>query len=211
MAHEFDKDYWDGHYQRGAEPGRAAADHRPVNPHLVVEIGGLIPGTALDAGCGEGVEALWLARNGWNVTAADIASEALDRAKARGSLEAPDVPVRWVEADLSVWEPDSAYDLVATHYAHPAMPQLDFYRRLARWVAPGGTLLVVGHLRPHAHTGGHGHPPVEATVSPSDIVGLLEPSGWTVATAAARVRTAATPGGDERELHDVVVRASRLP
>ena len=55
--------------------------------------------------------------------------------------------MEWVEADLGVWDPGTRFDLVTTHYAHPAMPQLDFYERIAGWVAPGGTLLVVGHAR----------------------------------------------------------------
>ena len=54
--------------------------------------------------------------------------------------------MQWVQADLSTWNPDARYDLVTTHYAHPAMPQLEFYDRIASWVAPGGTLLIAGHL-----------------------------------------------------------------
>jgi hypothetical protein len=63
--------------------------------------------------------------------------------------------VRWVEADLTAWSPDTQYDLVTTHYAHPAMPQLAFYKRISAWVAPGGTLLIVGHLNAHDHHDQH--------------------------------------------------------
>ena len=100
-----------------------------------------MPGTALDAGCGEGAEALWLASRGWHVTAADIAAEALARAASRAAAQTPASGlVRWVEADLTTWAPETQFDLVTTNYAHPAMPQLAFYQRIAEWVAPGGTL-----------------------------------------------------------------------
>jgi hypothetical protein len=66
--------------------------------------------------------------------------------------EAPE-RLQWVEADLSVWSPGARFDLVATHYAHPAMPQLEFYDRIAGRVAPGVTLLIVGRLHTPASTG----------------------------------------------------------
>ena len=88
------------------------------------EVDGLEPGTALDAGCGAGGEAIWLASRGWQVTGADIAAEALDRAAERAIAGGVADRVHWVQADLSIWEPGTTYDLVTTHYAHPAMPQL---------------------------------------------------------------------------------------
>jgi hypothetical protein len=57
-----------------------------------------------------------------------------------------------VEADLTSWEPGRQFELVATSYAHPAMPQLAFYARISGWVAPAGRLLIVGHLREHEPT-----------------------------------------------------------
>lgn len=189
MTHDFDKDYWERHWQ-------GAAGGHPVNPYLPLETDALPPGTALDAGCGAGAEARWLAARGWQVTAVDISTEALARA---GS----DDRVRWVEADLVTWRPDTEFDLVTTHYAHPAMPQLEFYDRIAEWVAPGGTLLIVGHV--HAH--GHGHePPAEASATASAITARLDEAVWEVVTARETQRT--LPGHGAL-LHDVVVRATR--
>jgi SAM-dependent methyltransferase len=213
MTHGFDKDYWESHWQQAG--GR---DALAANPYLARETGGLLPGTALDAGCGEGAEAIWLAAAGWRVTAADISGEVLARAAASASAGAVAQRVRWVEADLSVWEPEGQFDLVTTHYAHPAMPQLAFYARLAAWVAPGGTLLLVGHLlgpdghgHGHGHGGGHGHhPPPEASVTAASITAGLDPAGWDVLTADEPVRTVIRRGGEGR-LHDVVVRATRRP
>jgi SAM-dependent methyltransferase len=201
--HDFDRAYWQQHWRAG-RIGRTA----PANPYLAEELAGLVPGTALDAGCGAGAEAIWLAGHGWEVTAADISAEALARAAERA--QAAEVAVRWVEADLSTWEPTTRFDLVTTHYAHPAIPQLEFYDRLARWVRPGGALLIVGHLHTHGHTHGHGHddePPAEASVTAAAVTARLDGTAWRVETAVERQR--AVPGR-ERPLHDVVVRATRL-
>ncbi|CCH32100.1 putative methyltransferase [Saccharothrix espanaensis DSM 44229] len=219
MTHGFDKEYWERHWQQAgaADPGRAGGG--PPNPHLVRETGDLVPGTALDAGCGEGAEAIWLAAHGWQVTAADISAEVLARAAARASASGAAERVRWVEADLGTWQPGTPFDLVTTHYAHPTIPQLDFYDRIADWVAPGGTLLIVGHLHTaHLHTGhlhtGHGHgadhrPPAEASATAETITARLDGAAWDVATAEECHRTAVTREGGEIPLHDVVVRATR--
>ncbi len=197
MTHGFDKEYWEEHWRRDGAGS-------PPNPHLVREVGELVPGTALDAGCGEGAEAIWLASRGWQVTAADISSAVLARAAERGTPER----LRWVEADLSTWDPGTRFDLVTTHYAHPAMPQLEFYDRVAEWVAPGGTLLIVGHLHTH---GGHGHghhPPAEASATAAAITTRLDEADWEVVTAEEGQRI--LPGRDV-PLDDVVVRATRRP
>ena len=180
----FDKDYWEDHWQHGS--------NAPANPYLAEEIGDQEPATALDAGCGAGAEAIWLADRGWHVTAVDISARALEQAAARSD------DVRWIEADLSTWRPDMTFDLVMTHYAHPAMPQLDFYDRIADWVAPGGTLLIVGHR----HT-----VIAEAEVTAEAVIKRLDTKVWTVVTAQERER--ALTGHGKGPLHDVIVRARR--
>ena len=211
--HAFDRAYWEEHYDERHPAGERAA---AANPYVVRETAGLAPGTALDAGCGEGSEARWLAGRGWDVTATDIAAEALRRARSRETGAAPG-RVRWVETDLETWEPAGRFDLVTTCYAHPVMPQLDFYGRLAGWVAPGGTLLVVGHGqgRGHGHGHGHGHgsgeadgPPPEAIVTADAIAARFQAEEWEVVTAEETSRTV-IHGGGERMLQDVVVRATR--
>ena len=154
MSHGFDSDYWATHWREIS--GRGDVLQLPPNPYLISEVGGLVPGTALDAGCGAGAEAAWLAEQGWQVTAVDISDDVLARAARQPR---PVQPIRWVRADLSVWAPEGRFDLVTTHYAHSVLSQLEFYRRLSSWVAPGGTLFIVGHLdRPnHDHDRGHDH------------------------------------------------------
>ncbi|MGC5284893.1 class I SAM-dependent methyltransferase [Micromonospora sp. DT231] len=214
MTHSFDKDYWDRIWDGDRAAAMAAGQ---PNPHLVREIADLSPGTALDAGCGAGAEAIWLATGGWQVTAADIATTALARAAERAAASGVAARVRWVEADLARWQPDTRYDLVTTHYAHPAMPQLDFYDRIASWVAPAGTLLIVGHLhhQDHASGTGHGHdetgPPASASVTAADITARLDPLVWQVVTARESHRALPGHGGHAASIHDVVVRANRRP
>ena len=204
---EFDKAYWDQHYEQA---GPAAGHQLPPNPYLVDEVSDLAAGSALEAGCGEGAEAIWLALAGWQVTAVDIAAEPLARAAERAATQGVGDRIEWVRADLGSWEPAHTYDLVTTHYAHPSMPQLEFYDRLSTWVAPGGSLLVVGHLQsghPHAgHGAQHDHrPPAEASVTATSITERLDPSTWDVVRAGEHTRT----GDGHGILRDVVVRAVR--
>lgn len=210
MTHGFDKEFWEQHWQQSGADGPGSMAASPANPYLARETGDLTPGTALDAGCGAGAEAIWLASHGWRVTAADISSAALAAAVERAASAGLAEGVEWVEADLGVWDPGARFDLVTTHYAHPAMPQLDFYERIAGWVAPGGTLLVVGHLHSH-DTGSTGHqhgggPPAEASVTAAAVTARLDDTLWEVVTAEECRRVL---DGPEVPLDDVVVRATR--
>lgn len=207
MTHSFDKAYWQQHWQQshGDRPGSIASN--PPNPYLARETVGLTPGTALDAGCGAGAEAIWLASHGWQVTATDISADALTHAADRATTSRLGKPVRWVEADLTTWEPGMRFDLVTTHYAHPAMPQLAFYQRICDWVTPGGTLLIVGHLHTSQSTNDHGHP-AEATVALADITAGLDAADWDIVTAEEHQRPVPGPTGQPVTLHDVVVRAT---
>lgn len=205
MTHSFDRKYWDQTWSSERAPMMSSGE---PNPHLIHEIGGLEPGTALDAGCGAGAEAIWLAANGWDVTGADVAHAALDFAQDRAADVGPASQVRWVQADLSTWQPEAPYDLVTTHYAHPAMPQLEFYDRIASWVAPGGTLLIVGHLHQHG-SAGDTHPPSEASATAAAITDRLDLAEWEIVTAEESHRSVIGPGGRPNRIDDVVVRAMR--
>ncbi|HET7327473.1 MAG TPA: FAD-dependent oxidoreductase [Nocardioidaceae bacterium] len=220
VEHTFDHEYWDQIWQ--GDRAVAMGSSQP-NPHLVREVGALAPGTALEAGCGAGAEAIWLAARGWQVTGADIAAAAIDRAGERAADAGVAERLQWVQADLSTWDPKTRFDLVTTHYAHPAMPQLEFYDRVASWVAPAGTLLIVGHLHhdatagEHEHGREHGHrhgdvsdgPPASASATAATITARLDPAEWEVVTAEESHRTMSGPGGHETTIHDVVVRAIR--
>jgi 2-polyprenyl-3-methyl-5-hydroxy-6-metoxy-1,4-benzoquinol methylase len=206
VAHTFDKHYWDQHWQHAHEAPSDVRKMGSPNPYLVDTASVLPPGTALDAGCGDGSEAIWLATNGWQVTAADVSAAALARAAERAAEADLVGSVTWIEADLTVWRPAQQFDFVTTNYAHPAMPQLDFYARIAEWVAPGGTLLIVGHLHHSALETEGQHPPATASVTLSDVTARLDKAEWEIGTAEENSRAII---GRELPLQDVVVRAVR--
>lgn len=207
MMNEFDKDYWEDQWGP-ATSGRKR--QLPVNPYLEAETALLPVGTVLDAGCGTGTEALWLAEQGWDVTAADISATALAEARARAATAGVGERVDWVETDLTRWEPARTWDLVVTNYAHAQIGQLPFYRCIASWVAPGGTLLIVGHLHGHHRDVHHGHDhPEGATATLDGITDLFGSPEWRIDAAYEHTRTV-RPGGSPVQLRDVIVRIHRL-
>ncbi|GAB3448733.1 class I SAM-dependent methyltransferase [Streptomonospora sediminis] len=178
------------------------------NGVLVAEAAGLEPGRALDAGCGEGADAHWLARNGWRVTAADISRVALQRAAAAGADVAD--RVEWVRADLTAEPPAAAaFDLVTVQYIPLARePGHTALRGLLAAVAPGGTLLFVSHdpadLPPRLE---NGRDPRDY-YQPADVAAVLD-GDWSVLVNETRRRTGAAPAGT-RHTSDTVLRAQRV-
>ena len=108
---------------------------------------GLVPGTALDVGCGEGGDVIWLARQGWRVTGADFSANGLARAARHADEAGVADRTDWWQVDARTFAADGrSYDLVTTHFLHPPDDgMVEVTRRLADAVAPGGHLLVVGH------------------------------------------------------------------
>lgn len=117
------------------------------NAQLVAEVSGLTPGTALDVGCGEGGDVIWLARRGWRVTGADFSAKGLARAARHADEAGVAAQTDWWQLDARAFAADGrSYDLVTSHFLHPpAGGMVDVTRRLSEAVEPGGHLLVVGH------------------------------------------------------------------
>jgi SAM-dependent methyltransferase len=161
------------------------------NGQLVHEAADLPPGTALDAGAGEGGDALWLASRGWQVTAVDYSEVALERGAARAVELGLADRVRWLHEDLDTWTPPAgAFDLVTAHYLHATWTdRAALFRRLGAAVAPGGTLLVVGHQ--HGDAWGHGHAHAHETgalYTARDVAAVLDPAQWSTVVAETRDR-----------------------
>lgn len=204
MDHTFDSDYWIEHWDRVMEDGgRTGRRVPPPNPYIVQHTADLSPGAALDAGCGDGAESLYLAARGWDVTAVDIASPAVRDASVAPSTEWTSGSVEWVHADLERWTPPRQFDLVATFYAHPTIPAVDLYRRLAGFVARNGRLLIAGHRDHDHHDDGH---PANAISQLGGVVSMVEGLGWSIEVAEEPTRTIHRRGGPVT-LHDFVVRA----
>ena len=130
---------WDERYRTKRE-----VSHREPNQFLAGQIEGLMPGRALDLACGEGRNAVWLATRGWNVTGVDFSTIGLEGAKNLAASSG--VTVQWACADVTRWHSDTTFDLVLVAYLHlPEVERRMAFVNAARSVAPGGTLLIVGH------------------------------------------------------------------
>ena len=146
-----------------------------ADPTLIEAAASLAPGAALDLGAGDGRNANWLAAHGWRVTAVDFSTIAVDRGRAFAATSGLDVA--WLREDLLAWTPPAAqFDLVVLMFIHlPAAERRAVYARAAAAVAPGGTLLVVGHDRSNIRDGVGGPQDPEVLFSPADIVRDLPP------------------------------------
>jgi len=124
------------------------------NAQLVAEVTRLTAGTALDVGCGEGGDVIWLARQGWRVTGADFSANGLARAARHAEQAGVADQIDWWQVDARTFAAgERSYDLVTTHFLHPPDGgMVEVTRRLAEAVAPGGHLLVVGHAPSEAFT-----------------------------------------------------------
>ena len=174
----FEQPAWDERYRASD-----AVFSRNPNRQVVVEAEGLTPGTALDVGCGEGGDAIWLAGRGWRVTGTDFSAVALDRCAALARQAGVGDRTEWRQVDARTWQPDGErWDLVSSQFIHLSdggMP--DLVRRLGDAVAPRGTLLVVGHHPSDLETGLRWSID-DILFTPEDLLPGLEADAWDVRT-----------------------------
>jgi len=204
----FTQEYWDERYKSAEKLWSG----RP-NPQLVAQTEDLAAGEALDAGSGEGADAIRLASRGWQVTAVDLSAVALQRAASHAAEQDGDIEGRitWVHADLQTWDPGpQRFDLVTAQFVHLPGAMLEaLHRRLAAAVRPGGTLLIASHHPDdlHLHIGRPGQP--ELFPSAEQIVAVLDPGDWEILLATAIGRPATDMNGEPVTVKDTVVRARR--
>ena len=203
---EYDRAFWEERWSQALREHGDRVAERPPNAHLTAEVGGLRPGRALDAGCGQGTDTLWLAAHGWQVTAVDFSATALAAARSTAEAIGPDVAGRidWVEADLATWTPpQDEYDLAVCLYVHVAGSVEELVQRLATGVARGGSLFLVGHRPIDPTTGTATAAAGQVQVSVDAALAALDPEQWEPVVAEDRPRPAAGTGVD------AVIRARR--
>ncbi|MEU2135411.1 class I SAM-dependent methyltransferase [Streptomyces sp. NPDC018352] len=198
--------FWDGVYA-----ARPAAGTPQPNARLTETVTGLPPGDALDLGCGDGGDALWLARLGWQVTAADISAVAVERLAALVRSQGLGDRVTTVRADLHESFPPNGYDLVCAHYLHTPfdLDRATVLRSAAHALRPGGRLLVVDHGSAAPWSWNQDRD--VRYPSPREVAAGIDlaPETWTVERADAPRRIATGPHGRTAEVTDHVLLISR--
>lgn len=220
MENPFDATFWDERYS-----GSNAVWSGNPNPQLVAEAAGLAPGRALDVGCGEGADSLWLAEHGWQVTAVDFSKVALRKASDHAAQRAEAGIARsgnttWEHHDLLQWAPpESSFDLVTAQFMHlPSAGRNPLFARLAAAVAVGGWLLIVGHSATDIAAGARrpNDPDLFFTASglastlTATLTATLASAQWEISVSAARPRAASNPEGYQITIHDEVLLARRV-
>lgn len=204
---EGSSEFWDSFYSE-----RERIWSGKPNPALVREVETVAPARALDLGCGEGADAIWLAERGWTVTGVDVSAVALSRAQQHAEDAGVANRVRWLERDLALWEPEGEYELVSAQFLHSPieLPRERILRGAAEVVAPGGLLLVVGHTA-FPPWGRHRHAD-EAELPTAEELAMalgLRAGGWEVETTSEG-REVTGPEGQTAIMTDAVLRARRL-
>jgi len=195
---------WDAMYEE-----KPAIWSGTPNTQLVAEAAGIAPGIALDVGCGEGADAVWLAERGWTVDAVDISAVALERARAHA--KALGAEIAFIQADLLVDPPSpSRYDLVSAQFFHVSNPPRDaLLTSLGNAVTCGGRLLIVGHLFDYVGDGGdHAHMR-DRMHTVDEMLELFPPPVWAVETAESRHRRG-IHHGEMTDLVDSIVLLHRV-
>lgn len=199
-----DATQWDERYRASA--GGVWATQPPAVVREIVSP--LAPGSAIDVATGDGRTALWLAEKGWLATGVDFSSTGLALAAARPGGDA----VAWIRGDVHEWEPAASADLVVSCYLH--LPDsAAAIARIARWVAPGGTLVVVGHDVENIAAGGHGPTDPAILYTPELLRGALD-DGFRIERCEGVVRTSADAelrDGHPAAAVDTVLHAVRVP
>ena len=208
VASLFTQEFWDARYA-----SRDQLWSGNPNRRFAEEVAELEPGTALDVGCGEGADAIWLASRGWQVTAVDVSTVALERAARQATAVGAEVADRltWRQVDLMSWDPaPEQFDLVSAQFIHLPLAERDaLNQRLAAAVRPGGTLLIVGHHPSDLDTsiGRWNLPGLMFTAE--EIAATLDPDVWEIVAAAAPEREERDPDGKPVTIRDAVLRARR--
>lgn len=201
-AARFEQDHWDELYS-----SKEALWGGQPNLQLVAHAADLPAGQALEVGCGEGGDSLWLAERGWHVLGIDLSEVALERTARLVAERGLNDRVTLQHADIRTWAaPAGRFDLVNAQFFHlPADMREAVWPNVANAVALGGTLLVVAHDPSDPHILEHGDHGPDLFYTGDEVVAHL--AGWDVVVneVVDRLHRDGSPG------RDLVVRAVRLP
>ncbi|MBF4605879.1 class I SAM-dependent methyltransferase [Curtobacterium sp. VKM Ac-2884] len=201
------RDWWEQRYAErdGIWSGRVNA--------VLADVAGVLPvGRALDLGCGEGGDVVWLAEQGWDALGVDLSVTAIERGSRASVSAGVEERTAFVAADLATWETAARFDLVTASFLQSwpvEIPRAEILRRATGFVGVGGHLLVTAHAAPP-----HDDLPAEMReyrfpTPDEDLAALQLDGSWDVVAAELRPRTATTPDGDPHEVLDSVVLVRR--
>ncbi len=119
--------------------------------------------------------------------------------------------IEWVHEDLTTWDPGpDRFDLVSAQYTHlPSDTRESLFARLAAAIAPGGTLLIVGHHPSDLRTAMPRPPEPDLFFTGDAIAASFDARVWEVVTDTAPGRTIVDPDGETVTIRDTVLRAWR--
>ncbi|MFE9067155.1 class I SAM-dependent methyltransferase [Streptomyces violaceusniger] len=197
--------FWERHY------GTRRAWDAHVNPLLAETAAPLRPGAALDLGCGPGGDAIWLAQQGWHVTAVDISTTAVERVRERARDLGVADRVATEQHDLAGSFPAGQFDLVSAQYFHTpfSLPRSRVLRTAAGALRPDGLLLIVDHGST-APWSWNQDPDIHYP-TPTEIAAELDldPAHWSVLRAEMPGRQATGPAGETATVIDNVLLVQR--
>ena len=196
-----DAESWDERYRESTLVWSAGP-----NQFVESELAGLPPGRAVDLAAGEGRNAIWLSRQGWQVTAVDFSRAGLDK----GRTLAGDLPVEWVCADATTWTGDEPYDLCLIAYLQLIADE----RRAAvrhgfASLRPGGTFFLVAHDGTNLTEGTGGPQDPAVLMTAEEVLGDLDGERFEVQRAERVSREVAQPDGGTATAYDALVRVVR--
>lgn len=192
-ARTWDERYAEREYVWSAEPNRSVERH----------LAGVAPGRAVDLGAGEGRNAVWLARQGWEVTAVDFSPVGIEKGRRLATHHGVASRVAFVVADALTYEPPERVDLVLLSYLQLLLDERrNVVTRAAGWLAEGGILFVVAHDRTNP-SAGYGGPPADVCYDVAETVEWL--GGLVVDRAEVVRRTVETPAGERIALDTLVI------
>ncbi len=193
--------FWEGHY-KAASPKSSG---RPSSV-LTAYVDGRSPGRALDLGCAKGDDAVWLAGQGWRVTAVDVSDTALDYARSNARVAGLESAIVFEKHDLGISFPAGSFDLVSALFLHSPVdfPRIQVLRQAAAAVGRGGLLLIASHgsVAPWSWSG-----PDTGFASADEILEdlALDLSAWRNVFVGPDVRQASGPDGQTAQVTDTHV------